>query len=114
MIFFTSRFIPERFAGVTRGPVICIRPEYKADSGLLAHEETHVKQWLRTCGMHSIIYLCSKRYRLAAEVEAYQAQAKCYSDDRMPKFALFLASNYSLDITAEYALMRLRCDRGGV
>lgn len=37
--------IPESFGGMAYGPVIFIRPKYRDDKGLHAHEQEHVKQW---------------------------------------------------------------------
>ena len=44
--FYTDRLIPERFGAVNFGPISLIRPKYKQDSGLHAHEEVHFTQWL--------------------------------------------------------------------
>lgn len=111
-VFYTNLFVPKGSAGCARGPLIFIRPEYKNDAGLLAHERVHVRQWLRTIYslgvVHSLLYLFSDSYKLAAEVEAYQEQAKHYPDDRTPQFAVFIADDYGLDISAAEALKLLR------
>lgn len=107
-VFYTNRFVPTGSAGCARGPLIFIRPEYKGDAGLLAHERVHVWQWLRTLGLHSFLYLLSDSYKLACEVEAYKAQAACYADDRTPMFAIYIADDYGLNITAAEALKLLR------
>ena len=107
-VFYTNRFVPKGSAGCARGPVILIRPEYRGDAGLLAHERVHVWQWLRTLGMHSFMYLLSDRYKLACEVEAYQEQAKHYPDDRTTRFAIYIADDYGLTVTAHAALKLLR------
>ena len=104
MIVYTNRFISKQHQACTRGPFIFIRPEFKGDKGLLQHVLVHRKQWLRTLGLHGLLYFFVPEYRLAAEVEAFREQAKYYPDDRMPRFAELLASNYGLDITAEEAL----------
>lgn len=108
----TSQFfnvlIPEQHQAATRGLLIFIRPERKGDNGLLEHEKVHRKQWLRAFGLHSLLYLFVEDYRLVAEVEAFREQAKHYPDDRRPKFAELLASNYGLKITGESALRALR------
>lgn len=93
--------------GCARGPVVFIRPAYRGDSGLLAHERVHVKQWWRTLGLHSFAYPWSRGYRLEAEVEAYQEQAKHYSDDRRMLFAQFVAERYDLRVSVlqAYALL---------
>lgn len=103
IVFYTDRFVGEGFAGCTRGPIVFIRPKYMCDMGLLAHEQTHVKQWIRTLGMHSFLYLFSKSYRLKAEVEAYKVQLAYYPDDRSDLFAWFIANNYGLSITKNEA-----------
>ena len=108
-VFFSDLFMPKRFAGYTVGPLIFIRPSHRDDVGLLAHERVHVRQWLRSLGLlHSLRYLLSDSYKLACEVEAYQAQAACYPDDRLPLFAGYIAKDYSLSITQADALKLLR------
>lgn len=67
MPFYTTRFVRPGFAATTRGPLIFIRPEYRQDIGLLEHERVHVRQWLRTIGLHSLLYAISKTYRLSAD-----------------------------------------------
>lgn len=108
MIFYTDRFVPEGSAGCARGPLIFIRPACMHDMGLLEHERVHVRQWLRTVGLHSILYLVSKEYRLKTEVEAYRKQAQYYTDDRRPLFASYIANDYGLTVTEEEALRLLQ------
>jgi len=104
MIFYTNRFIPKQHQAATRGPVIFIRPEYRNDRGLLEHEKVHRRQWLRTLGLHSLLYLFVEDYRLRAEVEAFREQLKHYPDDRRLRFAELIAENYDLGITPDEAL----------
>ena len=107
LTFYTDRFIPEGHAGCTRGPVILVRPKYKGDSGLLAHERVHQLQWILTLGLHSILYLLWGRYRLGAEVNAYRAQvASGYLTKE--KAAQFLVDKYDLKITKVMALKALQ------
>lgn len=108
LIFYTDRFIGSEFAAKTFGPVILIRPKYRGDTGLLEHEKTHVRQWLNCPVGSPLMYLFSKRYRLNAEVEAYKRQMQFYPDDRAKLFAGFIATRYSLGITAEEAERLLR------
>ena len=108
IIIYTSRFIPLWAAGCTYGPVILIRPEYRNDKGLLEHERVHVKQWIRTLGLHGYLYLFIKSYRLKAEVEAYKEQLKHYADDRTLLFAGFIAGRYELDVSVIEAVELLR------
>ena len=107
-LIFTEKFIPSWAAGCANGPLVFIRPKYKDDKGLIAHEVTHVKQWFCTLGFHSLFYLFLDLYKLWAEVQAYKKQATYYQDDRLPLFAGFISQNYGLSITPEAALELLR------
>ena len=111
MIFYANFGIPKQHQACTRGPIIFIRPEYRGDRGLLEHEKVHRRQFFRTFGLHSLLYLFVEDYRLRAEVEAFREQALHYPDDRMPRFAQLLASNYDLDIYFDEALRALRDER---
>lgn len=106
-VIYTNNIIPDKFAGLTLGPIILIRPEYKSDTGLLEHEKVHVRQFWRTLGLFGIGYLLSKKYRLKIEVEAYKEQLKHYATDKRNLFAQHLATKYDLNITQEEALKLL-------
>lgn len=106
-VIYTDRIVPAPFAGYTIGPLIFIRPAYRDDAGLLAHELVHRWQWFRTLALHSVLYAASRRYRLAAEIEAYREQATHYADDRRPLFAHFIAERYGLGISTAAAMRRL-------
>ena len=86
LLVYTDR-LPQNSNGCANGPIIRIRPAYKGDEGLKQHEICHVHQWWRTLGLHSLLYLVSKRYRLRAEVEAYRKQLEyphsTYSQDQL-------------------------------
>ncbi len=105
---------PDGSNGAANACFIRIRKGYENDLGLISHELTHVWQWWRTLGLHSILYLCSKKYRLKAEVEAYKVQIEASgyrSDYSAPmlrdKYAGFIATGYNLNITKEQALQLL-------
>jgi len=106
MILFTNFGIPKGFAGATRGPFIFVRPEYRHDKGLIAHEKVHRWQWWRTLGIHSFLYLFVEDYRLRAEIEAYKVQME-YSPENAKRFAEFIATKYRIDISADDALKML-------
>lgn len=108
-IFYTNFLVPEGSAGCTRGPFIFIRPEYKGDAGLLAHEKLHVRQGIiGLFVIHAWLYLLSDRYKLWCEVECYKEQAKYCKWDTLPLFALYISRDYGLDISVEDALVLLR------
>ena len=125
--------IPEGFGGVSYGPYIKIRPKYKDDGGIHAHEQTHAKQWwswflvgavaayllwplgnvywyyalLAGVGMHFALYKFVHAYRLWCEVKAYRVQAQYYADDRRLLFAKFISTKYRLNISLEQAYAAL-------
>lgn len=131
---YTDRFIPAQFAAITVGPLILVRPAYRGDVGLLAHEMLHAKQWLLTTlailaiagglyylqrpewayvaavsyGVFGIVYQLFPAARLRIEAAAYRLQLTYYPDDRSALFASFLATKYGLGITQDQALQALR------
>jgi len=82
LIFYTDN-LPEdpavpptwRLAGCASNFIVRIRPEYRGDEGLLAHELVHIGQgWKLLMIGHSLLYRFSAKYRLWAEVSAYKVQ----------------------------------------
>lgn len=109
LTFYTDFGVPDGSAACARGPVILIRPKYEADEGIYRHEFEHVKQsFMGLIVAHALLYLFWAPYRLWAEVEAYEVQARHYPDDRLPKFAKFIATKYGLDVSEAEALRLLR------
>lgn len=104
MILYTN-IMPRRFAGYTIGPLVLIRPGYKADVGLHAHEAVHVAQFWSNPLM-GLFYMFSKKARLRYEVEAFRAQLNL-SPGREQRFAGFLATNYGLELSTDEALALL-------
>jgi hypothetical protein len=102
-VFYTDRFIDDWAVGCARGPLIFIRPKYKEDKGLLAHEQVHVKQWFKTLALHPFLYLFSAKYRYKSELEAYKEQLK-YSPDKASKYAEFIKTRYNLSIDYDRVL----------
>ena len=105
--------MPDNQGGYARAWFIRIRPRYKDDKGLLAHEMEHVKQFWRTCGFHGLFYLLSKKYKLNTEVEAYKEQLKHEPASLDPEryrdmYAGFIADDYGLDVSKGEALERLK------
>ena len=121
MIFYTNLFIPKGSAGCVLTllvfTVVLIRPEYRGDKGLLAHELMHVEQsWYNIIpAIHGLRYRFDKEYRLECEVEAYKEQLAVnkitnFKDgyDYSELYALFISRDYGLDITVEDALTLLK------
>lgn len=110
LVFYTNRGVPTGHAGCARGPVILIRPEYRTDAGLLAHELVHVMLWCATLGTNALWYRLSTRYRLWSERLAYRAQLR-YAPGREVHFAHLLVARYGLAITHREALAYLTTGR---
>ena len=92
-------------------PMIFIRPKYKDDVGIHAHEQMHVKQaWQNIIPqIYALRYAFSKSYRLACEVEAYKEQMK-HSPESATQYAQFISEDYGLSITQPEALALLQVD----
>jgi len=56
---------------------IKLRPNYKTDGGILAHELKHEEQYKRTF-FHALLYKYSRKYRYRSELEAYTEQIREY------------------------------------
>ncbi len=113
--------LPEKFGGLTRGPFVFIRPKYRDDKGLHAHEYTHVKQWWG-CGLlcmaaltailhlgygmslagafgnaimgfaaFPLLYAMFDPFKLWCEVQAYRRQLSCYTPERRAEVLPVLA-----------------------
>jgi hypothetical protein len=104
-IFQTNQFIPKRFSAYTFACFILVRPEHRDNKPLIEHEKVHVHQFWRTLGLNGMFYLFSKKKKLEYEVEAYKKQLSIEKNPEYAKelFALWLSTNYNLDITKEEA-----------
>ena len=107
LIIPTDRLIPQRFAALTVAFVVLVRPQYRNDAGLIAHELTHVKQFWRTLGFNGLLYWLVPSYRQKYEVEAYRAQLES-SPESIGVFAISLATKYRLDLTPARAIELLK------
>jgi len=104
-VFYTDRFIPERYSAINLFFVILIRPKFRNDVGLLAHERVHTRQVLRSFGLHIIMYHLSKNWRLKSVIEAYKVSVKYGM--KIDRAALLIASNYDLEISPTNAALML-------
>lgn len=101
LVLHTERGIKPGFEAAARGPVVFIRPVWRGNAGLLVHELEHVRQWWVTLGLHSILYLLSRRYRAWAEARAYAAQIDATDEAHwtVAKAAAVMARGYDLRMT---------------
>lgn len=109
MIFYTDKFIPDKFLGYTCGPVSLIRPSSIGDYGLHVHEAAHRQQWAKRPFMHCLLYKFSLSYKLECETRAYRDQLKVDPGNELP-FAEALSKNYGFDMTIVDALRMLKLD----
>lgn len=135
LTIYTDRFIPDWVGARAIGPFVLIRPKYRDDKGIHAHEYTHVKQWYKwtalwailvtlallglpeaahvivpfyglSVGIFPLMYVLVKSFRLESEVEAYAAQVKAGAE--LERMAKHLANpNYKLNITEKEARERI-------
>jgi hypothetical protein len=106
-VFYTDRFIKPWAAGCARGPLVFIRPTYKDDVGLHEYEQTHVRQFWRTFGLHSLFYRFSEEYRFRAEAEAYHRQY-LRNPERLALFASFVVTNYDIKVSQAEAAAAIK------
>ena len=108
LLFYTDN-VPSGSAGCANAFVIRIRH----DERILRHEAEHVRQWRCTLGLHSLLYLLVKSYRLYAEVRAYREQLKYlpainHAEQSRKLYAGFITRDYGLDMSVEEAENKLR------
>jgi hypothetical protein len=106
----SDRLVPRRFDGLSLGPIVLLRPG--TSSGLIAHELAHVRQFWRRPLTHGPLYLLSRAYGLACEVEACRAKlpAAGSTPSRVARLADHLATQYRLDLDYETAVRLLSAD----
>jgi hypothetical protein len=124
--------LPSHAGGTASWFVVRIRPKYRQDKGLHAHELLHVAQWwvativsavliagvcwhfghpfwwvLASPLVFDLLYSYVHPFAVWCEVKCYQEQAKHYADDRMAAFAKFMSTKYHFDISYDRALRLL-------
>ena len=89
-------------AGKALGPIILIRPAYRGDAGLLAHEVEHVRQFWSSLGFMLLLYPLVRSYREKCEAKAFAVQVKHGAS--LARMAEIMARpTYRLKITQERA-----------
>jgi hypothetical protein len=130
--------LPPNVGGSAQAFVVKIRPKYKDDAGIHAHEYQHVKQWYKAMaawvaiiallttatydglgyafaplaltgiGLHGALYLFVRSYRLEAEAQAYAEQVKAGANLDDMAYRLVANDYYKLGITQEQAKVEIQ------
>ena len=101
----STRFIPKGFAACSRWPFILGRPEESGNTALIEHELVHYREQAWIMPAWVLLYLVSRRFRLAAEVRAYTRQIALGGVSREQAARALLC--YRLGITLATALKTL-------
>lgn len=127
LTFYTDK-LPDNVGGAAYAFVVRIRPKYKDDKGIHAHEYEHVKQWWITSfiscaalaagsfafkypielvpfgiAVYSMAYTFIDKYRLYAEAKAFAKQVKPDHSDLESMAARLAGNHYRLHITKTQA-----------
>jgi hypothetical protein len=125
--------MPDHVGGYARWFYIAIRPKYKDDKGIHAHELEHVRQWwtmsIVCCALiagfchvqglpyhyaatglavHQLLSKFVRPYRQWIEVQAFKEQLKHHEPSYVTNLARRLSRGYGLKITQEEAEKLLR------
>ncbi len=103
----SANWIPSRFEAVTIGPFIFIRPLFRDDKALIAHERQHMRDQFRFAVIgYFLLFKFSWQFRLWAELRGHLAQiaAGGISADEA---ARRIASEYRIPLTEQEILRRL-------
>jgi hypothetical protein len=125
--------LPPNVGGTAQGPLVKIRPKYKNDESIHAHEYMHVKQWYKVLaawalfsvllvvgtydslgyslaplifagiGVDGLLYKFVRSYRLEMEAQAYAEQVKAGASLDDMAYRLIANDYYKLGITQEQA-----------
>lgn len=112
-LFSYSDSLKEWQGGVCRYsiiPIVLIRPKYRNDPGLHAHELQHVHQFYHNgLWCHARKYKKDMGYRLRCEVEAYSAQIRQYPPPEWGRHISYFAKRITevYNITTPYENVRL-------
>ena len=90
------------FSGFSLWPFIFVRPEHRSDIALIEHELVHYREQAWIMPVWVMLYLVSRKFRLAAEVRAYNRQIELGGVTR--EQAAHTLLSYRLGITLEKAM----------
>jgi len=101
----STNFILKSFSAVCLWPFIFVRPEHRSDIALIEHELVHYKEQAWITPVWVLLYLVSRKFRLAAEVRAYTRQIELGGVTR--EQAAHALLSYRLGITYGKAMKAL-------
>ena len=93
------------FSGFSLWPFIFVRPEHRSDIALIEHELVHYREQAWIMPVWVMLYLVSRKFRLAAEVRAYNRQIELGGVTR--EQAAHALLSYRLGITYGKAMQAL-------
>ena len=70
----STNLVPKGFSACSLWPFIFVRPEHRSDTALIEHELVHYREQAWIMPVWVLLYLVSRKFRLAAEVRAYTRQ----------------------------------------
>jgi hypothetical protein len=100
-----TRLIPHGFSACCVWPFIFVLPEHRGDTALIEHELVHFHEQAWITPVWVLLYLVSRKFRLAAELRAYTRQIEMGGITR-PEAAHALLG-YRLGLTFEKAMQAL-------
>jgi hypothetical protein len=101
----STRLIPQGFSACSLWPFIFVRPEHRSDTALIEHELVHFREQAWITPIWLLLYLASRKFRLAAEIRAYTRQIDMGGVTR--EQAAHALLSYRLGITFEKAMQAL-------
>ena len=94
------------FSGFSLWPFIFVRPEHRSDIALIEHELVNYREQAWIMPVWVMLYLVSRKFRLAAEVRAYNRQIELGGLSKAETAPHALLS-YRLGTTYEKAMQAL-------
>ena len=100
-----TNLVPRGFSACCVWPFILVRPERRSDTALLEHEMVHYREQAWITPVWLLLYLASRKFRLAAEVRAYTRQIEAGGVTH--EQAAHALLSYRLGLTFEKAMQAL-------
>ena len=100
-----THLVPKGFSACSLWPFIFVRPAHRSDIALIEHELVHYREQAWIMPAWVLLYLVSRKFRLAAEVRAYARQIELGGVTR--EQAAHALQSYRLGITLEKAMQAL-------